>query len=1195
MVVSIEPTHLRRFGQLARVAGGCLVVLGALVLLGWAFDIPLLKSPHPTLISMKANTALVFVLLGIGLWFSTDDRRRRTRQVVNLIALLLTAATTLQDVTHIDLGLDELLFSDRPPGPGTTHPGRISPGAQLAFLLLTSASLLAGGRRPRVRAAQLLTWLAGLLAFVSLCGYLYGADALVTIGHYNPIAPHAAIGVLIAAAGHMAALPGQGLMVVFASGTDAGRLIRRLQPALVLIPLAVGAAAVALESSHVIGPQFAVALVVSLNVALLGALTWFIAAPLDREELARAGAEAELALAAEDLAATLRSIGDAVVATDAAGRVRRMNPSAEALTGWTIADALGRPLGETCPMLDGATRVSVDILRIGMAREVGATRLPDDALLATRDGRNVPVAGHAAPIRDTAGGARGLVLVFRDAGREREADRFFELSHDLLCVVGADSHFKRVNPACERVLGYPAAELAGRPFLDFVHPDDLARTRAAHATFPQGQPIAHFENRFRRPDGSARTLAWTSARDVAAGLVYAVGRDITEESALARDQQVLAAIAEILPTVAASDALFEAITRTLGPYLNASRCFFMEIDSTTSQATVQRDYAAGVPSMAGTLGLADFGPDLMDTWRARRPYIIEDTATDPRTREHFAPAFQAFQTAAGVGIPMLRSGTLVAVLAVASATPRAWEAREIVLLQTVGERAWLWLEHVRVVQALHESEALSRLLVDGAKDQAIFMLDAAGKLATWNKGAERLSGYTSAEVLGKPATVLQIVEDGAELLLRETLSQAEATGQFEHEGWRVRRDGATFWAHVATSSLRDEAGVLRGFVQIIRDISVRKQAEQDECWKATVLGSAFDAIVSMDHRGLIREWNQAAERLLGHARSAVLGKAVSEVMIPHAYREAHERALRRYLTSGVPTILGSSREFEALHADGSTRAVELSLVRLEGQTPPIFTAFLRDISVRKKLEAERQLLVTELRELNRDLEARVASRTVELQATLSERGLLLQEIHHRVKNNLQVIWSLINMQLRQVSDTPTRLALIDCQTRVSAIALVHQQLYRSRDFGHVPFAAYASSLASAILSANDLSRGRVELELAIEDLAFTIDKAIPCGLILTELITNALKYAFPGERRGRIRIRLARRDNGEITLSVGDDGVGLPADFDPSQATSLGFQLVEALTEQLRGRLEIERARGGTTIVVAFPDVDATTPLAHAP
>jgi PAS domain S-box-containing protein len=520
--------------------------------------------------------------------------------------------------------------------------------------------------------------------------------------------------------------------------------------------------------------------------------------------------------------------------------------------------------------------------------------------------------------------------------------------------------------------------------------------------------------------------------------------------------------------------------------------------------------------------------------------------------------------------------------------------REIALLQAIAERAWHCLEHVRMVQALRESEALARLLVDGAKDQAIVMLDPAGKLASWNKGAERLCGYASAEVLGKPATVFQDAEDGAELLLRETLAQAEASGRSEHEGWRVRKDGTRFWAQVATSSLRDETGVLGGFVYVMRDVSLRKQAEQDERWKAAVLGSAFDAIVSMDHRGLIREWNPAAERLLGHARSEVLGSPVSEVMIPPPYRAAHERALRRYLASGVPTILGSRREFEALHADGSTRSVELSLVRLEGQTPPIFTAFVRDISVRKKLEAERERLVTELRELNADLEARVASRTAELQATLSERGLLLQEIHHRVKNNLQIIWSLINMQLRQVTDTPTRLALVDCQTRVSAIALVHQQLYRSRDFANVPFAAYAASLARAILAANDVSRGRVELALAIEDIAFTIDRAIPSGLILTELITNALKYAFPGGRRGTIRIGLARRDRGEIVLSVGDDGVGLPRDFDPARATSLGLQLVEALTEQLGGRLEIERT-GGTTIAVAFPEAKPTTPPAPAP
>ena len=204
-------------------------------------------------------------------------------------------------------------------------------------------------------------------------------------------------------------------------------------------------------------------------------------------------------------------------------------------------------------------------------------------------------------------------------------------------------------------------------------------------------------------------------------------------------------------------------------------------------------------------------------------------------------------------------------------------------------------------------------------------------------------------------------------------------------------------------------------------------------------------------------------------------------------------------------------------------------------------------------------------------------------AEVHERNTLLQEIHHRVKNNLQVISSLINLQVRPLEDPAVRRALRDCQSRVETMAQIHEMLYRAKDYARIPFGRYARELATRVLAASGIAPENITLSFAMEDLFFTVDRAIPCGLILNELMANALKHAFSHGSRGAIEVALTRGADGQITLSVEDDGVGLPQDFDVHAARSLGVQLVVTLVEQLEGRLELSR-EPATRWTITFPD-----------
>lgn len=217
-----------------------------------------------------------------------------------------------------------------------------------------------------------------------------------------------------------------------------------------------------------------------------------------------------------------------------------------------------------------------------------------------------------------------------------------------------------------------------------------------------------------------------------------------------------------------------------------------------------------------------------------------------------------------------------------------------------------------------------------------------------------------------------------------------------------------------------------------------------------------------------------------------------------------------------------------------------------------------------------------------------------IKASLKEKEILLKEIHHRVKNNLQVISSLLNLQSGLIRDRKAREFFHETQDRIHSMALVHEKLYQSHDIAHIDFKRYVQNLVNHLASSSSPRNTLVQMDLSVEDAVLNIDTAIQCGLIINELVSNALKHAFRKRKEGLVTVRFAAEED-RFNLSVSDNGTGLPGDFDIASRETLGLQLVTALSEQLDGRLTVEGTKG-VRVQISFPmKKDERKRLRHPP
>jgi two-component sensor histidine kinase len=271
----------------------------------------------------------------------------------------------------------------------------------------------------------------------------------------------------------------------------------------------------------------------------------------------------------------------------------------------------------------------------------------------------------------------------------------------------------------------------------------------------------------------------------------------------------------------------------------------------------------------------------------------------------------------------------------------------------------------------------------------------------------------------------------------------------------------------------------------------------------------------------------------------------------------------------------------------------LGAVALVGFVYDLITSLGEQLRLHLTLE-ERRRTQEMLEQANAELERRVAERTSELvqanqllSGALAEKTVLLKEVHHRVKNNLQVISSLLNLQSGYITDPVALEIFTESRNRVRSMALIHEKLYQSGDLARIDFEDYIRAVSGGLQSTFGGRGSRISIAVEVERIMLPVDSAVPCGLIVNELVTNCFKYAFKAGEPGEIRIGMKRLNETELQLSVSDNGIGFPKEVDFRNTESLGMQLVTTLSEQLEGTVVMKNGCG-TTFEISFPENNQT-------
>jgi PAS domain S-box-containing protein len=787
------------------------IVLPVVTLSGYLTGLPVLVRLVSGGAVMVPGTAVALLVSGIALWLlaphSAPPARRRAGRVLSLVVALYGAGVLAEYLADRNLGLDAMLFAGEVQAWSSAGiPGRSSPHAAIALAGTGLAlALLDADARRGYRPSRILIPAGGLVAGVALLGQAYGVVYVSGAATVNTMAYPTAACLVALSVGALAARPDRTAAQVILGGGPGGAVVRGLAPTVFATILLVGVMLTAIGRQDLPRQRAAVTTAAALLVLILYLAVLWAGTALNRAGRAiRDERDFNRAL--------LHSLHDGLLTTGAGEAVLEVTPRWCEITGFDEQDVIGC----TPPYPWWPTEHVADLSAMREQAVAASAVFERDMVIRRKDGTEVEVLVTVSPVADRAG-SRTLVTTYRDlternqaeAERRRAAERldlFFDISTDLLCIAGTDGYFKQVNPAWVQTLGYSAEELTSRPFVEFVHPDDVTGTRAETAEqLATGKVTISFENRYRCRDGSYKWLNWNAVPSLDDGLIYAVARDTTGRRQIDDTRAWLAAIVNGTE----DDIIGKSVDGTI----------------TSWNPAAERQYGYPAAEAIGQSIRLILPPDDLEEMAVTRdrvahgePVQLHNTVRVRRngTRLHMTVSISPVRDSAG------------------NVTGAASIARDI-------------------TDRLQAEERFQRLVL--AAPDAMLIVDPSDTILLVNEQTERLFGYPGAELIGQPVDVLipEHFHDEHLGYRREThaASQVHRIGAGRELTGR-RRDGSRFPVEISLAPLATEQGMQ--VTAAIRDITAQRQVERaladarDEALAAGRLKSQFVAMVSHEIR-----------------------------------------------------------------------------------------------------------------------------------------------------------------------------------------------------------------------------------------------------------------------------------------------------------------------------------------------------------
>jgi PAS domain S-box-containing protein len=426
---------------------------------------------------------------------------------------------------------------------------------------------------------------------------------------------------------------------------------------------------------------------------------------------------------------------------------------------------------------------------------------------------------------------------------------------------------------------------------------------------------------------------------------------------------------------------------------------------------------------------------------------------------------------------------------------------------------------------------------------------------------EKIWGNNKEELYSSPQKWLQAIHPDDRQQVLAALPQ-QIKGKYNQEYRIIRPDGELRWIRDSAFPIRNQSGQIYRIAGIAEDITRQKQIEETLKLQERAIAASNNGIVIVDAREPNSPTvfvNPAFERITGYPRQEVIGQNCRFLQ----GQDVNQPGLKK-LRTALKTGQSCTVNLRNYRKDGSLFWNELSISPIYDEQGRLthYIGIQTDIS--ERIQAEKSL-----------------------KDSLREKEILLKEIHHRVKNNLLVVSSLLDWQTEYIEDPAIIKILEESQQRIHSMALIHEKLYQSKNLAKINFSEYLKTLVEKLSYSFNLEEGKIELDIKLDPVFLNIETATPCGLIVSELIANTFEHAFPENRKGKVCLSLEQHQH-QIILTVADNGVGLPSNLDVEQTETLGLQLINLLAQQLRGKVTFVPKNGnnGTVCELIFSELE---------